>query len=243
VPELALPVVLVIMGVSGSGKSTVGGLLSDRLGWTFEEGDSLHPAANVEKMAAGIPLTDEDRWPWLAKVADWIDNRLDAGESGIITCSALKRTYRNMLNRRGSGVEFVYLSVGKAELTERVEHRPGHFMPASLLNSQLETLEPPSPSEPAIDVDAGTDPQLVVDRIMRVLGLRAKPVEPAAPVKKAPARNPGAQKTTVQKTTVRKTSATTRSAKTEKSEQPDEAAPRSPRKTRPASPRRTQSPS
>ena len=237
-PELALPVVLVIMGVSGSGKSTVGGLLSDRLGWTFEEGDSLHPAANVEMMAAGIPLTDEDRWPWLAKVADRIDNRLDAGENGIITCSALKRTYRNMLNRRGSGVEFVYLSVGKAELTERVEHRPGHFMPAPLLNSQLETLEPPSPSEPAIDVDAGTDPQLVVDRIMRVLGLRPKPVEPAAPVKKAPARKPAAQKNTV-----RKTAPTTRSAKTDQPEQPVEAAPQSPRKTRPASPRRTQSPS
>ena len=231
-PELALPVVLVIMGVSGSGKSTVGALLSDRLGWTFEEGDSLHPAANVEKMAAGIPLTDEDRWPWLAKVADWIDNRLDAGESGIITCSALKHTYRNVLNRRGAGVEFVYLSVGRAELTERVEHRPGHFMPASLLDSQLETLEPPTASEPAIDVDAGTDPQLVVDRIMRVLGLRAKPMEPAAPAGKTPARKPAPRK-----------SATTRSSKTVKTDetaQPGEAAPQSPRKTRPASPRRTQ---
>ena len=234
-PELALPVVLVIMGVSGSGKSTVGALLSDRLGWTFEEGDSLHPAANVEKMAAGVPLTDEDRWPWLAKVADWIDNRLDAGESGIITCSALKHTYRTMLNRRGSGVEFVYLSVGKAELTERVEHRPGHFMPASLLDSQLETLEPPTASEPAINVDAGTDPQLVVDRIMRVLGLRAKPMEPAAPATKTPARKSAPRK-----------AATTHSVKTVKTDetaQPSEAAPQSPRKTRPASPRRTQSPS
>jgi gluconokinase len=238
VPELVLPVVLVIMGVSGSGKSTVGGLLSDRLGWTFEEGDSLHPAANVEKMAAGIPLTDEDRWPWLAKIADWIDNRLDAGENGVITCSALKRTYRNMLNRRGSGVEFVYLSVGKAELTERVEHRPGHFMPASLLDSQLETLEPPAASEPAIDVDAGTDPQLVVDRILRVLGLHAKPMEPAVSVAKAPARKP-----TPQKPTARKAPAATRAAKTAHPERPDEAAPQSPRKTRPASPRRTQSPS
>jgi gluconokinase len=190
-PELASPVVLVIMGVSGSGKSTVAALLSERLGWAFEEGDSLHPAANVEKMAAGIPLTDEDRWPWLAKVADWIDNRLDAGENGIITCSALKRSYRNVLNRRGSGVEFVYLAVGKAELEERVEHRPGHFMPASLLDSQLETLEPPTPSEPAIQVDAGVDSQLVADRVLRQLGLHAQPLKkpsakPAAAAPKAP---------------------------------------------------------
>jgi gluconokinase len=237
-PELELPVVLVIMGVSGCGKSTVGGLLSDRLGWPFEEGDSLHPAANVEKMAAGIPLTDEDRWPWLAKIADWIDNRLDAGENGIITCSALKRTYRNMLNRRGSGVEFVYLSVGKAELEERVEHRPGHFMPASLLDSQLETLEPPTASEPAIDVDAGTDPQLVVDRIMRALGLHAKPMEPVAPAPKTPVR-----KAPTRKAAPGKASVTTRSAKPAQPETTDEPAPRSPRTTRPASPRRTQSPS
>jgi gluconokinase len=223
------------MGVSGSGKSTVGALLSERLGWTFEEGDSLHPAANVEKMAAGIPLTDEDRWPWLARVADWIDNRLDAGESGIITCSALKHTYRTMLNRRGAGVEFVYLSVGKAELTERVEHRPGHFMPASLLDSQLETLEPPTASEPAIDVDAGTDPQLVVDRIMRILGLRAKPMEPAAPATKTQARKPARRKAA--------TTRSVKSVKTDETSQPGEAAPQSPRKRRPASPGRTQSPS
>jgi gluconokinase len=178
---ITTPVVLVIMGVSGSGKSTVGGLLAERLGWVFEEGDSLHPASNVEKMAAGIPLTDEDRWPWLARIADWIDNRLDTGESGIVTCSALKRSYRNLLNRRGSGVEFVYLAVELAELTERVEHREGHFMPASLLHSQLDTLEVPTASEPAIQVDAGPDARLVVDRILRDLGLPAKPAEPARP--------------------------------------------------------------
>ena len=187
--ELPSPVVLVVMGVSGSGKSTIAGILADRLGWPFEEGDSLHPVASVEKMAAGIPLMDDDRWPWLAKVADWIDNRLDGGENGVITCSALKRSYRNILNRRGSGVEFVYLSADRAELVERVSHRPAHFMPASLLDNQLETLEPPTAAEPAIQVDAGPDPQLVVDRIMRELGLRAKPSEPpptAAPAEAAP---------------------------------------------------------
>jgi gluconokinase len=176
--ELPSPVVLVVMGVSGSGKSTVASLLAERLGWTFEEGDSLHPIANVEKMAAGTALTDDDRWPWLAKVADWIDGRLDAGENGIITCSALKRSYRNALGRRGSGIEFVYLEVPKRELEERVQNRPGHFMPASLLDSQLETLEPPTATEPAIRVDAGPDAQLVVDRIMRALGLRATAIEP-----------------------------------------------------------------
>jgi gluconokinase len=178
-PVITMPVVLVIMGVSGSGKSTIGTLLTERLGWVFEEGDSLHPTSNVEKMAAGIPLTDEDRWPWLARVADWIDNRLDAGENGIVTCSALKRSYRNVLNRRGSGVEFVYLAVEVAELTERVEHREGHFMPVSLLGSQLGTLEVPTTAEPAIQVDADPDPRLVVDRILRDLGLSATPAAPS----------------------------------------------------------------
>jgi gluconokinase len=179
VVELPSPVVLVVMGVSGAGKSTIAGLLAQRLGWSFEEGDTLHPPANVAKMAAGIPLTDDDRWPWLAKVADWIDGRLDMGENGIITCSALKRSYRNVVNRRGSGVEFVYLAVDRTELGERVEHRPGHFMPASLLDSQLATLEPPAQSEPAIRVDAGPDAQLVVDRVMRELGLKPKETPPA----------------------------------------------------------------
>ena len=190
---LATPVVLVIMGVSGSGKSTIGGLLAERLGWAFEEGDSLHPAANVEKMAAGIPLTDEDRWPWLAKIADWIDNRLDQGENGIITCSALKHSYRNVLNRRGAGVEFVYLAVELAELAERVTHREGHFMPASLLESQLDTLEVPSPPEPAIQVDADPDARLVVDRILRDLGLTALVVPAAKPARK---RRPAAPRKT-----------------------------------------------
>jgi gluconokinase len=175
------------MGVSGAGKTTIGQLLAERLGWSFEEGDSLHPAANVEKMSEGIPLTDEDRWPWLAKIADWIDNRLDTGENGIVTCSALKRSYRNVLNRRGSGVEFVYLAVEISELEERVEHRDDHFMPASLLGSQLNTLEVPTSAEPAIQVDADSDAGLVVDRILRDLGLTAKPTKKtSAPTAAAP---------------------------------------------------------
>jgi carbohydrate kinase (thermoresistant glucokinase family) len=222
--ELPSPVVLVVMGVSGAGKSTIAALLAERLGWAFEEGDSLHPKANVEKMAAGIPLTDDDRWPWLAKVADWIDGRLDTGENGIITCSALRRSYRNVINRRGVGVEFVYLAVDKTELEERVEHREGHFMPPSLLDSQLATLEPPIPPEPAIQVDAGTDAQLVVDRVMRQLGLKPKPLDTPVPAKRpAASRKPAAKKTAPAATTA--------------------AAPQSPPKRRAASPRRNQSPS
>jgi gluconokinase len=187
VVELPSPVVLVVMGVSGSGKTTVGTQLAARLGWAFEEGDSLHPVANIEKMAAGIPLTDDDRWPWLARIADWVDAQLDTGSNGVITCSALKRSYRTLINRRGSGVEFVYLAVGKVELEERVDHRAGHFMPPSLLDSQLETLEPPTDSEPAIRVDAGADATLVVDRLLRDLGLSSR-VLPLPPSAKKPAR-------------------------------------------------------
>jgi gluconokinase len=214
--ELPSPVVLVIMGVSGVGKSTIAALLAERLGWIFEEGDSLHPSANVEKMSAGTALTDDDRWPWLAKVADWIDGRLDTGENGIITCSALKRSYRNVLNRRGAGVEFVYLALDRADLEERVEHREGHFMPPSLLESQLATLEPPVATEPAIQVDAGPDSRLVVDRILRDLGLTAKPIEAAKSAK-----------------TATKPSTSAKGA----------AAPKPPRKRPPASPRQTRSPS
>jgi gluconokinase len=191
--QLPSPVVLVIMGVSGSGKSTVGELLSGRLGWDFEEGDSLHPAANVAKMSAGEALTDDERWPWLAKVADWIDGRLDSGTSGVITCSALKRSYRNVINRRGSGVEFVYLGVHKTELEDRLDHRKGHFMPASLLESQLQALEVPSDDEPCIRVDAGPDPRLVVDRIIRDFGLTASSAalpEGSVPEPRYPAPRP-----------------------------------------------------
>ena len=206
--ELPTPVVLVVMGVSGAGKTTVGKLLAERLGWAFEEGDSLHPLANVRKMEAGIPLTDDDRWPWLARVADWVDGQLDSGKDGVITCSALKRSYRTLINRRGSGVEFVYLAVSKSELEERVTNRPEHFMPASLLDSQLAVLEVPVDPEPAIREQADADAILVVDRVLRDLSLtsRALPLPPNPP--KKPAR--------------------TRST-TKRADAPAEPAPRSPR--------------
>src|SRR5450755_2682685 len=128
---IAKPVVLVFMGVSGCGKTTVAAILAGRLGWRFEEGDALHPPANIAKMEAGHPLTDADRAPWLDRVADWIGARLDAGENGVITCSALKRSYRAVLDRRGSGVVFVYLAGSRETIAARLAARHGHFMPSS----------------------------------------------------------------------------------------------------------------
>jgi len=166
------PQVLVLMGVSGVGKTTIGQILSRRLGWDFEEGDSLHPEANVEKMHAGHPLTDEDRWPWLEKVADWIDGWLKQGKNGVITCSALKRSYRNILNRRGSGVMFVHLTGDYATIASRLRNRRSHFMPPSLLSSQFETLEEPQEAEePVLTVDVNASPNEIADHIIRALDL------------------------------------------------------------------------
>jgi gluconokinase len=163
--------VLVFMGVSGSGKTTVARLLAGRLGWPFEEGDALHPESNIEKMKAGHPLTDADRQLWLATVADWVDAHLDAGESGLITCSALKRSYRDVINRRGSGVMFVFLAGSRATIAPRLAGRQGHFMPPSLLESQFADLEDPQPDEPSIRVDIGPTPAVIARRILRTLGL------------------------------------------------------------------------
>ena len=157
------------MGVSGSGKTSVAAILAGRLGWLFEEGDALHPQANIEKMAAGHPLTDDDRWPWLAKVADWIDERLDAGENGLITCSALKRAYRDLLNRRGSGVVFVYLAGSKETIAERLAARHGHFMPPTLLDSQFADLQEHDPDEPAIRIDIGPTAPGIAQEILEDL--------------------------------------------------------------------------
>ncbi len=170
-PQVKKPVVLVVMGVAGSGKTTVGTLLARRLGWPFEEGDALHTQASIDKMAAGLPLTDEDRAPWLEKVAKWVDQRLDAGENGVITCSALKRAYRDVIDRRGSGVVFVYLAASRQTIAARLVARQGHFMPASLLDSQLADLEEPAPDEPAIRVDGDAPAPVIADRVIDELGL------------------------------------------------------------------------
>jgi len=161
--------VLVVMGVSGSGKSTVAGILAGQLGWDLEEGDDLHPAANVAKMASGQPLTDDDRWPWLDTVAAWITDHTTAGIPGIITCSALKRGYRDRM--RGPNVVFVHLAGSKDQIGRRLAARSDHFMPPTLLDSQLTTLEPPGPDENTLVVDVGRRPAEEAADIIRRLDL------------------------------------------------------------------------
>lgn len=156
------------MGVSGAGKSSVAALLAGRLGWPFAEGDDMHPQANIDKMAAGHPLDDADRRPWLERVAGWIRERVAAGEGGIVTCSALKRRYRDAL--RGPGVLFVYLTSTKEEIAARLVARHGHFMPAALLDSQFADLEPPEPDEHALTVLVTGSAQQTAEEILRRLG-------------------------------------------------------------------------
>jgi len=163
--------IIVLMGVSGCGKSTIGGLLAGRLGWPLAEGDDLHPAENVAKMAAGHPLDDADRAPWLARIRDWIDGRLATGESGLVTCSALKRRYRDVLRGEQGDVVFVYLHGTREQLLTRLTARQGHFMPAALLDSQLADLEPPEPDERAVRIDIGPPPAVQADAIVEKLAL------------------------------------------------------------------------
>ncbi len=158
-----MPAVVVVMGVSGSGKSTVGGLLARRLMVPFLEADDLHPAANRAKMAAGRPLDDEDRRPWLLLLADRIREATDSGQGAVVACSALKREYRDLLRRASAGVWFLDLALDRATAAERVARRAGHFMPAELVDSQYAALEPLRPDEPGLTVDAAGDPQVIVD--------------------------------------------------------------------------------
>ena len=158
----------VMMGVSGSGKTTVGAKLARALDVEFLEGDALHPPSNVERMAAGIPLTDEDRRPWLIAIAQRLGGAQRAGTGLVVACSALKRSYRDLLRSRGAAnVRFVYLSGSRPLLAERMAHRHGHFMPPSLLDSQLATLEEPSPDEDAWVCDIRQTPDGMVADLVR----------------------------------------------------------------------------
>ena len=161
--------VAVIMGVSGSGKTTVAERAAAELGWMFQEGDKLHPAANVAKMAAGTPLTDADRAPWLAIIATWIQTRLQAGENGVITCSALKRSYREQIGNGKPDVRIVYLHGDRATLEAHVHSRHHEFMPPTLLESQLATLEEPAADEHVIEVDVGGTVEHTVAEVVRQL--------------------------------------------------------------------------
>jgi gluconokinase len=160
------PCALIVMGVSGSGKSTIAAALADRLGWTFEDGDRFHPANNVAKMSAGHPLTDEDRWPWLQAIADEVDRVCEAGGHVVVACSALKRTYRDLLVHGRSDVRIVFLDGNQALIADRLGNRKGHFMPPGLLDSQFKTLERPQADEHPITVSIDAPVEAIVSNIV-----------------------------------------------------------------------------
>ena len=170
-----LPQHLVVMGVAGSGKTTVATLLAQHLGTEYAEADQFHPEANIAKMSAGTPLTDEDRWPWLEAIRDWLSAEADAGRSGVVTCSALKRSYRDLLRTARGQVCFVHLDGSPDLLAERMAHRSGHFMPTSLLPSQLATLEPLDDDEPGFTLDVASTPEQIVDEILTRTRLSSAP--------------------------------------------------------------------
>jgi gluconokinase len=162
---------VVVMGVSGSGKTTVAERLAERLRWIFLEGDRLHPEANVEKMRQGIPLNDADRLPWLDRIGVELKSWAAEGRSGVLACSALKRVYRDRIRAARPDVRFVYIKGSEALIASRVAARQHEYMPASLLKSQFATLEEPTPDEGVIAVDAGATPDAEVDAALAALGI------------------------------------------------------------------------
>jgi gluconokinase len=170
---IEIPCALVVMGVSGSGKSTIAEQLAARLGWRYVDGDLFHPPANVAKMSAGHPLTDEDRWPWLRAIAAEIDRLSAAGTRAVVACSALKRAYRDILVHGRDDVRIVFLEGTQSLIANRLAARKGHFMPPGLLDSQFRTLEPPPPSERPITVSIEPPVEAIIDDIIRQLDLMA----------------------------------------------------------------------
>ncbi|WP_063057985.1 gluconokinase [Nocardia sienata] len=160
---------VVVMGVSGTGKTTTARLLARRLAVPFADADDLHPRANIDKMASGLPLDDSDREPWLAAVADWLRARAAEGTGGVMACSALKRRYRDLLRTGAPGAYFLLLTADREELLARITGRTGHFMPAALLDSQLATLEPLQPGEQGVALHGSRNAQHAVEVVMRSL--------------------------------------------------------------------------
>ena len=161
--------ILIVAGVAGSGKTTVGALLAGRLHWRFADADTFHPEANIAKMRAGIPLTDADRKPWLNAITGWMDERIAAGQSAVVTCSALKRAYRDELLAGRPAATMVFLMVSRAVLEQRLTARPGHFFPGKLLDSQLAALEPPAPDERVPTVLAEGDSEQTAAKVIASL--------------------------------------------------------------------------
>ena len=168
--QIAEKPLIVVMGVAGSGKTTIASGLAEGLGVPFVEGDSLHPGANVKKMAAGIPLTDADRWPWLEAIGARMEVERSTGHGVVVSCSALKRAYRDCLRKQVHGkVQFILLDGSRDTISDRMKQRKGHFMPAALLESQFETLEKPTPDEHAVILDIShTIPALLIEAAMAV---------------------------------------------------------------------------
>jgi gluconokinase len=164
-------VIVVLFGVSGAGKTTIGKLLAEDLGWRFLEADNFHPRANIEKMRSGVPLTDEDRWPWLERLREQITLSLAAKENAVLACSTLKRAYRERL-RVNDDVKFVFLRGDYALIERQLRRRRGHFMNPALLQSQFADLEEPQPDEDVLTIDLGRSPQELVDEIKAKLNLR-----------------------------------------------------------------------
>ena len=167
---MASPRLVVLMGVSGCGKSTIGKGLSLALGWPFRDADSFHPPANIEKMSRGVPLDDADRWPWLSAIAQWIDAQRAAGAPGIVSCSALKRDYRQHIIGARQGVRLVYLKGDMGLIAGRLARRKGHFMPPGLLQSQFDALEEPLQAERPLVVGIVPPPEDIVAAIIAQLG-------------------------------------------------------------------------
>jgi gluconokinase len=170
-PAKLFPTALLVMGVSGSGKTTAGERLAVELGWPFRDADSFHAAANVAKMAAGTALTDDDRWPWLEAIAAWIDEGRNQGEPRVVSCSALKRAYRRVLLDGRPDVRLVYLRGDIELIADRMARRQDHFMPPSLLRSQFDVLEPPTPDEWPIVVPIELSPRRIVEHVCAAMAM------------------------------------------------------------------------